>query len=151
MGPIFNKKVAEKCNLWNPWTMHGCTVHSWQSQLLRDIKKKKKEKNVEEKRRRQNHCNPNGHLVLKFIKIFVLWNEFSLTRNFFFFFSVFSLLVFLLHTRSHSSPLYLYFLLIFFPFCFFSTHTHIPTSSSTSKVVSSSKRDRERSPAKNKG
>ena len=44
VGPTFNKKVAEKCNLWNPWTMHGCTVHSWQSQLCRLKKKKKREK-----------------------------------------------------------------------------------------------------------
>ena len=25
-----------------PWTVHGCTVHSWQSQLLRAEKKKKR-------------------------------------------------------------------------------------------------------------
>ena len=29
MGSIFNEKVVEKCNLWDPWTVHGCTVHNW--------------------------------------------------------------------------------------------------------------------------
>ena len=26
---IFNEKIAEKCNLWDSWTVHLCTVHNW--------------------------------------------------------------------------------------------------------------------------
>ena len=85
-------------------------------------KKKRKEKNVEEKRRRQNHCNPNGHLVLKFIKIFVLWNEFSLTRNFFFFFRFFPLGFSPPHTFPLFSSLSL-FSFNLFPLLFF-LHPH---------------------------
>ena len=45
MRPIFNKKVVENCNLWDLWTVHVCTVHSWQNQLLRaEPKKKRREK-----------------------------------------------------------------------------------------------------------
>ena len=54
MGSIFNKKVVENCNLWDPWTVYECIIHSWQSQLLRaeqKKKKKKKEKNAKEKRK----------------------------------------------------------------------------------------------------
>ena len=42
MGPIFNKKVIENCNLWDPWTVHGYTVHSWQVNYYGLKKKKKK-------------------------------------------------------------------------------------------------------------
>ena len=50
MGPIFNKKVIENCNLWDPWTVHECTIHNWQSQLLRAEQKKKKKKREKRKR-----------------------------------------------------------------------------------------------------
>ena len=33
--PIFNEKVVEKCNLWDPSTVHGYTVHCWLSQKVR--------------------------------------------------------------------------------------------------------------------
>ena len=35
MGPIFNEKIAEKCNLWDPWTCQ---------QLQAEPKKKKRER-----------------------------------------------------------------------------------------------------------
>ena len=61
VGPIFNKKVTEKCNLWD---RKQCTY------VLFTVDKvnycgleKKKMKNVEEKRRRRFHCNPNSHQV----------------------------------------------------------------------------------------
>ena len=63
VGPIFNKKVTEKWNLWDPWTVHICTVYSWQSQLLRAEKKKKKREKRRGKRQRHFHCNPNGHYI----------------------------------------------------------------------------------------
>ena len=47
MGPIFNEKVVEKCNLWDPWTVHGCTVHNW---LVNNCGLKKKEKKKKKKR-----------------------------------------------------------------------------------------------------
>ena len=46
--PIFNEKVAKKCNLWDPRTMHGCTIHSW---LVNNCRMNKKKKT---KRRTQN-------------------------------------------------------------------------------------------------
>ena len=46
MRSIFNEKVAEKWNLWVPWTVHGCTVHGRLGQQLR-LEKKKKEEKVE--------------------------------------------------------------------------------------------------------
>ena len=47
MRPIFNKKVVENCNLWDLWTVHVCTVHSWQNQLLRAEPKKKKKRKTQ--------------------------------------------------------------------------------------------------------
>ena len=32
--PIFNKKVTENWNLWDPWTVYPCTVHSWLGQIV---------------------------------------------------------------------------------------------------------------------
>ena len=42
--PIFNKKVSEKWNLWDPWTVHQCTVHGWLGQIVRLEQKKKRTK-----------------------------------------------------------------------------------------------------------
>ena len=44
--PIFNEKVTEKWNLWDPWTVHPCIVHDWLGQIvqLEPKKKKKREK-----------------------------------------------------------------------------------------------------------
>ena len=39
MRPIFNKKVVEKCNLWDSWMVHGCIVTC--QQLWAEPKKKK--------------------------------------------------------------------------------------------------------------
>ena len=45
MRPIFNEKFDEKCNLWDPWTVHEYTIHYWLSQKVqlkpKKIKKKK--------------------------------------------------------------------------------------------------------------
>ena len=49
---IFNEKVVEKCNLWDLWTVHECTVHSWLINKCRLNKKKKKKK--EKMRETQN-------------------------------------------------------------------------------------------------
>ena len=57
MGSIFNEKVVEKCNLWDSWTVHGCTVHNWlvnNCGLNKKEKKKKREKNAEHKTQTPN-------------------------------------------------------------------------------------------------
>ena len=61
MGPIFNKKTAKKCNLWDreQYTYTLFIVDKVNYYGLE--KKKKKEENVEKKRRRGFHCKPNGH------------------------------------------------------------------------------------------
>ena len=56
VGPIFNKKIAKKCNLWD------CKQYTYSQQLRAGKKKRKKKENVEKKRRRGFHCKPNGHL-----------------------------------------------------------------------------------------
>ena len=40
--PIFNEKVAEKWYLWDPWTVHECTVHERLVKCCGWQKKKKK-------------------------------------------------------------------------------------------------------------
>ena len=65
MGPIFNKKVAEKCNLWD---RKQCTDALFTVDKVNycglNQKKEKKEKNTAPKRRRRNNCHPNGHIIL---------------------------------------------------------------------------------------
>ena len=55
MGPIFNEKVSKKYNLWDPWTVYGCTVHSW---LVNDCglnqTKREREREREQTREMQN-------------------------------------------------------------------------------------------------
>ena len=76
--PIFNEKVTEKCNLWDPWTMHECTVHRWlvnNCGLKRKKKKRKKErkrKTQEIKCKRQIKLNPNGYLDTLLTSFFFL-------------------------------------------------------------------------------
>ena len=62
MRPIFNKKVAEKCNLWDREQCMDAlfTVDKVNYCGLNQKKKKKKEKNAAPKRRRRNNCHPNG-------------------------------------------------------------------------------------------
>ena len=65
MRPIFNKKVAKKCNLWDreQYTYALFTVDKVNyCGLEKKKKKRKREENVEKKRRRGFHCKPNGHL-----------------------------------------------------------------------------------------
>ena len=61
MGLIFNEKVAEKCNLWDLWIVHGALFIVDKSTIASWIKKKKKNRNAEQKHKRQNQCNPNGY------------------------------------------------------------------------------------------
>ena len=60
MRPIFNKKVAKKCNLWDheQYTYAQFTVDKVNNCRLG---KKKKDENMKKKRRRGFHCKPNGH------------------------------------------------------------------------------------------
>ena len=57
MRPIFNKKVAKKYNLCDPWTVHGYTFHSW---LVNNdgLNKKKKAENVDVQHRRTIQTAP---------------------------------------------------------------------------------------------
>ena len=67
--PIFNEKVVEKCNLWDPSTVHGYTVHCWLSQkvwLKWGKKKKKTRENIKCNRGRRS--KPHLHLMV--------WNHF---------------------------------------------------------------------------
>ena len=40
VGPIFNEKVVEKWDLWDPWTVHKSTVHGKKVKKLQLGKKK---------------------------------------------------------------------------------------------------------------
>ena len=46
VGPIFNEKVVEKWSLWDPWTVHLCTVHYWKVKTCGWGGKKKEERNA---------------------------------------------------------------------------------------------------------
>ena len=59
--PIFNEKVDKKWSLWDPWTVHKCTVHRRTGQPLR-LKRKKKKK-LRKRRCSTNKCYPNEHLI----------------------------------------------------------------------------------------
>ena len=64
MGPILNKKVAEKCNLWD---REQCTNALFTVDKVNYCgltkKKKKKRKTQLKKRGRRNNLDPNGHLI----------------------------------------------------------------------------------------
>ena len=64
MGPIFNKKVAKKCNLWDrkQYTYALFTVDKVNNCGLGKKKKKKRGKRGE-KRRREFQLKANGHLM----------------------------------------------------------------------------------------
>ena len=47
---IFNKKVAEKYNLWDLWTVHECTVHNW---LVNNCGLNQKQRERERERERE--------------------------------------------------------------------------------------------------
>ena len=63
MGPIFNKKVAKKYNLWDreQYTYALFTVDKVNNCGL---KKEEEEENMEKKRRHGFHCKPNGHYTI---------------------------------------------------------------------------------------
>ena len=64
MGPIFNKKVTEKCNLWDR-EQYIYTLFTIDKVNYCGLgkKKRKKEENVEEKR-----LNPNSHYIYIYLK-----------------------------------------------------------------------------------
>ena len=78
--PIFNEKVIEKCNLRDPWTVHGCIVHSWlvNNCGLKQKKKKKKKKEKGKKLKTWTHNqtrNPNCTIdILEPSTPCVAWN-----------------------------------------------------------------------------
>ena len=66
MGPIFNKKVAEMCNLWDCEQCTDALFTLIKSTIAVEKKKKRKKRRTQFwKRRRRNNCNPNGHKVLQ--------------------------------------------------------------------------------------
>ena len=67
MGPIFNKKVAKKCNLWDrkQYTYVLFTVDKINHCGL---EKKNKEENVEKKHKREFQLKANGHIAY-YVKI----------------------------------------------------------------------------------
>ena len=64
MGPIFNKKVTERYNLWD---REQCTDALFKIDKVNycglNQKKKKKREKRSLKRRRRNKCHPNGHNI----------------------------------------------------------------------------------------
>ena len=66
MRPIFNKKVAKKCNLWDreQYTYILFTIDKVNNCGLEKKKKKKKEKDVEKKRKRGFQLKANGHYMI---------------------------------------------------------------------------------------
>ena len=69
VGPIFNKKVTKKYNLWDrEQYIYVLFIVDKFNYCGLEKKKKKKEENVEKKRRCEFHCKPNGHAILKFLK-----------------------------------------------------------------------------------
>ena len=65
MRLIFNKKIAENCNLWD---REQCTVALFIIDKvnyygLNQKKKKKKRKTQLKKRGRRNNLDPNGHII----------------------------------------------------------------------------------------
>ena len=65
--PIFNEKVVENCNLWDSWTVNGCTIQSWLVNNYGLNKKKKKRKTQNTKRKRQINLNPNEYYIYIYI------------------------------------------------------------------------------------
>ena len=63
--PIFNRKMVEKCNLWDPWTVYVYCLQLTKSTIAGWTKKKKKRERKTQRRnekcKRHFHCNPNGH------------------------------------------------------------------------------------------
>ena len=76
---IFNEKVDKNWNLWDPWTVHLCTLHKRPSQQLQ-LKRKKKKKKERKCRHNTLKYYPNEHLVRVWITSGVL------SLAFFFFF-----------------------------------------------------------------
>ena len=68
---IFNEKLTKKWSLWNPWTVHGCTVHGRIIKIC-GFKKKKKRAQIGKRRRATWIQTPpkcarySHHLILKY-------------------------------------------------------------------------------------
>ena len=64
VGLIFNEKVVEKWNLWDPGKVHLCTVHCWLGQIVqlepKKKRRKKKKRKHKAKHRREIQPNPNA-------------------------------------------------------------------------------------------
>ena len=81
VGPIFNEKVDKKWSLWDPWTVHKCTIHRRPGQQLRlgRIKKKKKKKKSKYRKRKRRRANALSKLHLSlWIKVHSLSNTWHL-------------------------------------------------------------------------
>ena len=83
MRPIFNKKVAEKCNLWD---REQCTDALFIVDKVNycGLNQKKKKKREREKHRHMNNCNPNGHYMnieMAHQYILVVTNAYLVARN----------------------------------------------------------------------
>ena len=72
MEPIFNKKDAKKCNLWDykQYTYILFTVDKVNNcGLEKEKKRKKKKKNMEKKRKRGFQLKANGHNIVTLPKL----------------------------------------------------------------------------------
>ena len=81
--PIFNRKMVEKCNLWDPWTVYVHCLQLAKSTIAGWTKKKKKRKTQRrnEKCKRHFHCNPNGHNMNNQLKNLKLLSFIFLDRS----------------------------------------------------------------------
>ena len=85
MEPIFNKKVTEKCILWDPWTVYKNTVHIRKVKKLLLDKKKKNLWNVNvrlesAKRASQTHSKWRKEIVTIKGKIYSLMKLYVLNQ-----------------------------------------------------------------------
>ena len=83
VGPIFNKKVAEKCNLWD---REQCTDALFTVDKVNycGLNQKKKREREREKHKHKNNCNPNGHYMnieMAHQYILVVTNAYLVARN----------------------------------------------------------------------
>ena len=67
--PIFNEKVTKKWSLWDPWTVHGCTVRK---RIIKSYGLKKKNAQIGKRKRATWIQTPpkcakySHHLILKY-------------------------------------------------------------------------------------
>ena len=80
MGPDFSEKVAEKCTLWDLWTVHGWTVHGRIGQKFGPKKKKKRGKHATAKTQKWEVGSKQilRSLSLDFSFSFFSWEEIAI-------------------------------------------------------------------------